>query len=100
MLSPDEQPVGVRRLVSCNSLVPGIDVGWISLVLGISGLLIAAELVGFVARSHRHEVAGGLPWLHRLRVTSLSVVATLLYAIKGLLGLRLILRPAEMEALR
>ncbi len=61
MLSPDEQPVGVNRLVSCIALVPGIDVGWKSLVLGISGLLIAAELVGFLARSHRHEVAGAFP---------------------------------------
>jgi hypothetical protein len=41
-----------------------------------------------------------LPWLHRLRVTSLSVVATLLYAIEGLLDLRLSLRPVDMEALR
>jgi hypothetical protein len=49
MLSPDEQPVVVRRLVSCISLVPGIDVGWISLVLGIAGPLIAAELVGCLA---------------------------------------------------
>jgi hypothetical protein len=51
-------------------------------------------------RSHRQVVAGALPWLHRLRVTSLSVVATLLYAIEGLLDLRLSLRPADMEALR
>jgi hypothetical protein len=49
MLSPDEQPVVVRRLVSCISLVPGIDVEWISLVLGIAGLLIAAKLVGCLA---------------------------------------------------
>jgi hypothetical protein len=61
MLSPDERPVVVRRLVSCIALVPGIDVGWKSLELGISGLLIAAELVGFLARSYRHEVAGAGP---------------------------------------
>ena len=36
----------------------------------------------------------------RLRVVSLSVFATLLYAIEGLLGLRLILRPHDEDGLR
>jgi hypothetical protein len=49
MLSPDEQPVVVSRLVLFISMVTGIDVGWISLVLGIAGPLIAAELVGCLA---------------------------------------------------
>jgi hypothetical protein len=100
MLSPDEQPVVVRRLVSCISLVPGIDVGWISLVLGIGRPAHRRRARRVPGRSHRQDVAGALPWLHRLRVTSLSVVATLLYAIEGLPGLCLILRPADMEALR
>jgi uncharacterized membrane protein len=84
-------------VVSCVALVPGIDVGWIALVLGVAGALIAAQLVGFLARSHRHEVPARFPWRHRLRVVSLSLVAAVVYAIQGLLGLRLILRPAGMS---
>ena len=87
-------------VVSCVALVPGLNVGWISLVLGVAGALIAAELVGFLARSHRHVSPGRSPWLHRLRVVSLSVFATALYAVEALLGLRLILRPQDGDALR
>jgi hypothetical protein len=87
-------------VLSCVALVPGIDVGWIALVLGAAGALIAAQLVGFLARSHRHEVPGRFPWRHRLRVVSLSLVAAVVYAIQGLLGLRLILRPTDVEAYR
>jgi hypothetical protein len=87
-------------VVSCVALVPGIDVGWIALVLGAACVLIAAQIVGFLARSHRHEVSGRRPWLHRLRVVSLSLVATGMYASEGLLGLRLILRPTDVDALR
>ncbi len=87
-------------VVSCVALIPGIDIGWIAFVLGAAGVLVAAQLVVFLARSHRHEVPGRLPWLHRLRVVSLSVVATVVYAIEGLLGLRLILRPTDVDAYR
>jgi hypothetical protein len=87
-------------LVSCVALIPDVNVGWISLVLGMAGVLIAAELVTFLARGHRHVVAGRSSWLHQLRVVSLSVVATLLYGIEGLLGLRLVLRPQDVDALR
>ena len=87
-------------VVSCFALVPGIDLGWITFILGAAGVLVAAQIVGVLARSHRHEVSGRLPGLHRLRVVSLSLVATLLYAIEGLLGLRLIARPADMDAYR
>jgi hypothetical protein len=86
--------------VSCVALIPGVDVGWIALVLGGVAVLIAVQLVGFLARSHRHVVSGRPPWLHRLRVVSLSLVATLLYAIEGLVGLRLILLPEDVDALR
>src|ERR671913_559376 len=44
-------------VLSCVALVPGIDVGWIALALGAAGALIAAQLVGFLARSHRHEIS-------------------------------------------
>jgi hypothetical protein len=77
-------------LVSCVALIPDVNVGWIALVLGGVGTVIAAQLIGFLARAHRHAVSGRPPWLHRLRVVSLSVVAALLYAIEGLLGLHLI----------
>ena len=87
-------------VLSCVALVPGIDVGWVAFVAGAAGVLIAAQLIGFLTRSHRHEIPGRLPWLHRLRVVSLSLVAVLLYAIEGLLGLRLILRPADVDAYR
>jgi hypothetical protein len=87
-------------VLSCVALVPGIDVGWVAFVAGAAGVLIAAQLIGFLARSHRHEVSMRLTWLHHLRVVSLSLVAALMFAIEGLLGLRLILRPADVEAYR
>jgi hypothetical protein len=82
-------------VVSCVALIPDVNIGWITLVLGGAGVLIAAQLVGFLARAHRHVVSRRPPWLHRLRVVSLSVVASLLYGIEGLLGLQLILRPHD-----
>jgi hypothetical protein len=87
-------------VVSCVALIPDVNVGWIALVLGGAGVLIAVQLVGFLARAHRHVVSGRPPWLHRLRVVSLSVFATLLYGIEGLLGLDLLLRPQAVDALR
>ena len=87
-------------VVSCVGLIPEANIGWIALVLGGAGVLIAAQLVGFLARSHRHVVSRRPPWLHRLRVVSLSVVATLLYAIEGLLGLQLIMRPHDEDGVR
>ncbi len=87
-------------VVSCVALIPGVDIGWIALVLGAAGTLIAANFVGFLARSHRHEVSGRLPWLHLLRVVGLSLVATVVYAIEGLLGLRLLLQPEVASGFR
>ena len=84
-------------VVSCVALIPDVNIGWITLVLGGAGVLIAAQLVGFLARSHQHVVSRRPSWLHRLRVVSLSVVASLLYGIEGLLGLQLILRPHDED---
>jgi hypothetical protein len=84
-------------VVSCVALIPDVNIGWITLVLGGAGVLIAAQLVGFLARAHQHVVSRRPPWLHRLRVVSLSVVASLLYGIEGLLGLQLILRPHDED---
>ena len=82
-------------LVSSVALIPDINVGWITLIAGGAGTAIAAQLIGFLARAHRHVVSGRPPWLHRLRVVSLSVIAVLVYATEGLLGVRLILRPHD-----
>jgi hypothetical protein len=84
-------------VVSCVALIPDVNIGWITLALGAAGMVIAAQLVGFLARAHQHVVSGRPPWLHRLRVVSLSVVASLLYAIEGLLGLQLIVRPHDED---
>jgi hypothetical protein len=86
--------------VSCVALIPDVNIGWIALVLGGAGGLIAAQLVEFLARAHQHVVTRRLPWLHRLRVVSLSIVATLLYAIEALLGLQLIARPHDEDGVR
>jgi len=86
--------------VSCVALIPDVNIGWIALVLGGAGGLIAAQLVEFLARAHQHVVSRRLPWLHRLRVVSLSIVATLLYAIEALLGLQLIARPHDEDGVR
>jgi hypothetical protein len=69
-------------------------------VLGGAGVLIAARLVEFLARAHRHVVSRRPPWLHRLRVVSLTIVATLPYGIEALLGLQLILRPHDEDGVR
>lgn len=86
--------------VSCVALIPDVNIGWIALMLGGAGVLIAGQLVGFPARAHRHVVSRRPPWLRRLRVVSLSVVATLLYGIEGLLGLQLIARPHDDDGVR
>jgi hypothetical protein len=86
--------------VSCVALIPDVNIGWIALVLGGAGGLIAAQFVEFLARAHQHVVTRRLPWLHRLRVVSLSIVATLLYAIEALLGLQLIARPHDEDGVR
>jgi hypothetical protein len=86
--------------VSCVALIPDVNIGWIALVLGGAGGLIAAQLVEFLARAHQHVVTRRLPWLYRLRIVSLSIVATLLYAIEALLGLQLIARPHDEDGVR
>jgi len=87
-------------VVSSIALIPGGMVGWVALVLGVAGGLIAGHLAWLLARFHRHRPAPRTPWRHLLRVVSLSVVATVVGAIEGLLGLRLIMRPTDAEAWR
>jgi hypothetical protein len=87
-------------IVSCVALVPGVDIGWIVLVLGAAGIPIAIHLVFFLARTLWHEGTRHAPWLHLLRVVSLSLVATVLYVLEGLPGLRLLLQPADVGTIR
>lgn len=82
-------------VVSCVALIPGVNVGWIAFVTGGVGTVIAAQLIWFLASAHRHVVPRRTPWLHRLRVVSLTIIATLLYVIEGLVGLHLIMRPYD-----
>jgi hypothetical protein len=86
-------------VVSSIALVPGIVVGWVALVLGVIGVLTAAHLAWLFAHFHRHE-SSRAPWRDLLRVTSVSLIATGVYAIESLLGLRLILRPTDVDAYR
>jgi hypothetical protein len=86
-------------VVSSVALVPGVIVGWVVLVPGVVGVLAAAHLAVLFARVHRHE-SSRASWRHRLRVISLSLIATVVFAIESLVGLRLILWPADVNAYR
>jgi hypothetical protein len=77
-------------VVSSIALIPTINVGWVALVLGIWGVAAAIRLGGLFARFHRHGARRLPPWLHLLRVSGLSFVAAVVYAVEALLGLRLI----------
>jgi hypothetical protein len=87
-------------IVSCVALVPGVDVGWIVLALGAVGSLIAFHLALFLARAHWHAALRHASCLRLLRVVSLSLIAVVLYVIEGLLGLRLLLLPADAGTIR
>ena len=86
-------------VVSSIALVPGIIVGWVALVPGIVGVLTAVHLAWLFARFHRHG-SSRASWRHHLRVISLSLIATVVFTIESLVGLRLILRPADVDAFR
>ena len=87
-------------VVSSIALIPGIIVGWVALVPGIVGVLTALHLAWLFARFHRHGTARYPPWRDLLRVISLSFIATVVFAIESLVGLRLILRPTDEDAFR
>jgi hypothetical protein len=69
-------------------------------VLGIAGILLALHLIWLFARFHRHGAARYPPWKDLVRVVSLSFIATVVFAIESLVGLRLILRPTDVDAYR
>ena len=87
-------------VLSSLALIPGITIGWVALVLGIAGILIAVHLSWLFARFHRHGAARYPPWRDLVRVVSLSLIATVVFAIESLVGLRLILRPTDEDAYR
>jgi hypothetical protein len=85
-------------VVSSIALIPTINVGWVALVCGIWGDVAAPYLAWRFAQFHRHGATRNAPWLHLLRVASLSLLATVVYVIESLLGLRLILEPSDEAA--
>jgi hypothetical protein len=87
-------------VLSSLALIPGLTIGWVAFVLGIAGILIAVHLSWLFARFHRHETARYPPWKDLVRVVSLSVIATVVFVIESLVGLRLILRPTDEDAFR
>src|SRR5215211_2008261 len=87
-------------VLSSLALIPGVRVGWVALVLGILGILTALHLSWLFARFHRHGSARYPPWRDLLRVVSLSLIATVVLAIESLVGLRLIVRPADVDGFR
>jgi hypothetical protein len=87
-------------VVSCIALIPGINVGWAALAGGVWGTVTAAYLAWRIAHVHRHDPKGHAVWLHQLRVVSVSLLATVVYAIETLVAIRLILQPEAESAVR
>ena len=85
-------------VISCVALIPGVNVGWFAFGAGIWGVVAAAYLGRRFAQFHRHDAPRRAPWPHLLRVTSLSLVAIVVFAIEGWVGFRLILRPGDESA--
>jgi drug/metabolite transporter (DMT)-like permease len=81
-------------------LIPGIIVGWVALVMGVVGVLLALRLAQLLADLHRHGDARYRPRRDLLRVVSLSLIAAVVYVIESVVGLRLILRPEDEDAYR
>jgi hypothetical protein len=87
-------------VLSSLALIPGIIIGWVALVMGMVGVYTALHLAWLFARFHRHGTRSNAPWRDLLRVVSLSVIATVVFVIECVVGLRLILRPADEDAYR
>lgn len=86
--------------ISSIALIPEVNVGWFALVLGLVGAIIATHLARVFARLHRHGPAPYVPWRHFLRVGSQSVVSSMVFAAEAVLGLLLILHPADRDTFR
>lgn len=87
-------------VVSSIALIPAVNVGWFALVLGGVGAVAAIRLVGVFARLHHHGPAPHPSWGHLLRVVSQTLIGSVLFVLEALLGLLLILEPADREAFR
>ena len=87
-------------VLSSIALIPGVIVGWVALVMGIVGVLLALRLAWLFADLHRHGAGRYPPWRDLLRVVSLSLIATVVFAIESVVGLHLILRPADEDGYR
>jgi hypothetical protein len=87
-------------VVSSIALIPGVNVGWFALTGGVWGTIAAVYLARSFTSFHRHGTMRRRPGLHQLRAASLSLVATVVYAIEGLYGVRLILEPGSASAIR
>ena len=87
-------------VVSSIALIPGVNVGWVALAGGVWGTATAAYLAWRFAQFHRHGAERHRHWGHLLRVTSLSLVGTIVYAVEVVFGFRLILQPGEESAFR
>ena len=80
-------------VVCCVALIPTVNVGWVALVGGVTGVAIAINLIRRFAEVHRHGDARRATWTHLLRVASVSLVAVVIYAIEAWFGFRLIRDP-------
>ena len=69
-------------------------------MLGVTGILTALHLAWLFARFHRHGTTRHPPWHDLLRAVSLSLIATVVLAIESVLGLRLVMRPTDLDAFR
>lgn len=87
-------------VVSSIALIPGIEIGWVAILLGAIGVFTAAFVSLRVTRVHRHSVSWSASWRHLLRVVLLGAVATVLYAVQCLLGLQLLLTPEDETPVR
>jgi hypothetical protein len=85
-------------VVSSTALVPTVNVGWFALALGLWGAVAAARLGAVIARFHQHDSAHRAPWRHLLRVAGVTYLAVGVYLFEALLGLRLLLEPADEAA--
>lgn len=85
-------------VVASIALVPTINVGWFALALGLWGAVAAARLGGVIARFHQHGAPHHAPWRHLLRVAGVTYFAVAIYLFEAVLGVRLILEPADEAA--
>ena len=87
-------------VVSSIALIPEINVGWIALVMGIGACSPPCVSPRSSPASTGIGAARRGSSRHLLRVTSLRLVASVVFAIEVLFGLRLVLQPGAESAFR